>query len=55
MSVPKFYEFLLPLLKLLEDGEKHLVSDLKKQIIGVLNLSKEDLKEYVPSGSQTLF
>ena len=55
MSVPKFHEFLLPLLKQLKDDKEHLVSELKKNLITNLKLSPEDLRKRVPSGVQTLF
>lgn len=55
MPVPKFSNFFLPLLKYLEDGKEHSISDLKKELVIDLKLSPEDLRERVPSGVQTLF
>ena len=55
MPVPKYHEFFLPLLKQLADGKEHSISELKKKLIIDLKLSSEDLKERVPSGTQTVF
>ena len=53
MSVPKFYEFMLPLLKQLEDGKKHLIPEIKENVITDLNLSLEDLREFTRGGNKT--
>ena len=55
MPVPKFHEFFLSLLKQLEDGKEHSISDLRKKISIDFKLSSEDLKERTSSGYQTTF
>lgn len=55
MAIPKFYEFMKPLLKELEDGEIHTLKSVKLSMIQKFNLSDEDAAELLPSGRQTKF
>ena len=55
MSVPKFHNFFLPFLKQLRDDKEYSISEIRKNLITDLELSSEDLRERVPSGTQTLF
>ncbi len=54
MGVPDFQSFMLPILKLFEDGKEHNIKDCKEIVIKELNLNDNDIKELVPSGKQTL-
>ena len=54
MAVPKFYEFILPMLKHLSDGQEKNIQTLTELIAKELTLSDEDRKKRVPSGTQTL-
>lgn len=52
MSIPDYQTFMLPFLKLLEDGSEHNFRNLTEQLVKVFNLSEEDKKEMLPSGRQ---
>ena len=45
----------LPLLKLLSDGQVHRTRDLKAAMADHFELSEEEQRETLPSGSQTRF
>ena len=56
MSVPKFYDLMLPILKFL--GQRGVACSYKEQITHlttVFHLSKEDLDETIPSGQSRLY
>lgn len=55
MSVPKFYEFMKPFLIAIRDGKIYSIKHLRTVLACELSLSNEDLKELLPSGSQTVF
>lgn len=55
MSVPKYFEMHKPFLEALKDGEKHSLKDIRPYIIQKLSISDEDLREMLPSGTQTTF
>ena len=52
MSVPGLSKYLLPLLKLINDGKEYHINKLYEPIADYLNLSKEDRDELLPSGKQ---
>lgn len=55
MAVPKFHEFMKPFLDILSDGNSYTIKEIREIISKEFNLSKEDLKEMLPSGTQTVF
>tara|TARA_R110002049_G_scaffold265924_1_gene442038 strand:- start:4167 stop:5084 length:918 start_codon:yes stop_codon:yes gene_type:complete len=55
MSIPKYHEFMLPVLDELSDGNEKTIADLKSSMVSKFNLSHIDLKELLPSGNQPIF
>jgi restriction system protein len=55
MSVPSFQTWFLPLLRRLEDGQIHGMTDLFQQLADDLGLSTEDRAEVLSSGKQTTY
>jgi restriction system protein len=54
MAVPDYQTVMLPLLKLLADGETHNIADLAGQISEQFELTEEEREERIPSGTQRL-
>src|SRR3954451_13846961 len=50
MSLPNFQCFMLPLVKLLEDGAEHSLVSLREALPKLMSLSPEDRAERLPSG-----
>lgn len=55
MDIPKYHEFMLPLLKELEDGKEKSMLEIKEVMAKSFNLSEEAQKELLPSGNQSVF
>lgn len=55
MAVPDFQSFFKPLLTLASDGKEHSIQEARQVIAKQMNLTIEDLKEKLPSGTQTTF
>ncbi len=55
MAVPEFQSIMLPLLKLLKDGQERTVGGAIDPLAETLKLSEEDKKEILPSGKQKRF
>ncbi|MBN1865596.1 MAG: restriction endonuclease [Victivallales bacterium] len=55
MAVPDFQSFFKPLLDLASDGKEHSVQEARNKIAAQMSLAEEDMKELLPSGSQTKF
>jgi restriction system protein len=55
MSVPDFQSMMLPLLAFAGDGVVHSISEACDEIAKVFKVNEVDLKELLPSGSQTKF
>lgn len=55
MPIPDFQNIMLPLLKLLGDGEPHPVQELKPILEDHFQLTEEERNELLPSGSQKRF
>ena len=55
MSVPGFESFMLPLLRTLEDGADHPISEVRERIAREMALTEEDRDELLPSGKQAVF
>lgn len=55
MSVPKYHEFMKPMLGLLRDGKSHTMKELQKALAVEFHLSQDDISEMLPSGRQSIF
>ena len=55
MAVPNYQELLLPILRLLADGDDWPTSDLRRALAEEFDLSQDDLRERIPSGTATRF
>jgi restriction system protein len=55
MAVPDFQSFFKPLLDIAADGKEHSIKEARELIAKNINISEEDLKETLPSGTQTKF
>ena len=51
MAVPDFQSMMLPLMKLARDGKVHSLAEMRDVIADVFDLSEEELKELLPSGT----
>lgn len=54
-KIPDFQSIMLPLLKLLEDGQPKTLNEVVKTLAEQFNLNEQDLKIKVPSGQMGLF
>ena len=55
MAVPNYQELMLPILRLLADGRDWPTSELRQVLAEELDLSQDDLRERIPSGTATRF
>lgn len=55
MAVPDFQSFFKPLLEIAADRKEHSIQEARIAIAKNMNLAEEDLKELLPSGTQTKF
>ncbi|MDA3788488.1 MAG: winged helix-turn-helix domain-containing protein [Desulfobacula sp.] len=55
MAVPDFQSFFSPMLGIANDGEEHSIKEARQKLAKHFELNDEDLKEYLPSGTQTKF
>lgn len=55
MSVPDFQSFFKPLLDIAADGKEHSMKDARQEIAKVMALAEQDMKDLLPSGTQTKF
>jgi restriction system protein len=55
MAVPDYQSLMLPLLKMVRDGQEHSFSVLVDGLAVQLKLTDDDKKEMLPSGGQTKF
>lgn len=55
MSVPKYHEFMKPMLGLLKDGKTRTMKELQRALAVEFQLSKDDISEMLPSGRQSIF
>ena len=53
--IPKYWELMLPILKLCKDGKKFHRSELAKILADEFELTSEERDQMKPSGGQTLF
>lgn len=55
MTIPKYHELMLPLLKITKDRKDHSLRQSHDDLAKEFNLTNEDLRELLPSGKQTIF
>lgn len=55
MAVPDFQSVLLPLLKLVGDGNEHSINEATEALAQQFNLNDQDRREMLPSGKQRKF
>jgi restriction system protein len=53
--IPDYQSIMLPLLRVMEDGQERHISVVLNKIAEQLHLSADELNELLPSGRQTLF
>jgi len=55
MAIPDYQTIMLPLLKFTGDGQEHSLRETIDSLAHEFNLSDEERKELLPSGSQATF
>ena len=55
MAVPKYHEFMKPMLEMLGDGKEHKTQTLYTDLADHFKLTEADKAEYLPSGRQLLY
>lgn len=55
MSVPKYNEFMKPILEMLADGKEHSFKEILSNMKRHFKLSESDIQEMLPSNTQTVF
>ena len=55
MAIPDFQSLMLPLLRLVNDGKEHSISEWREKVAQQYKLTEDELKELIPSGRQSLF
>ena len=55
MAVPKYHEFMKPLLQMLGDGQEQKIQSLYADLAKHFQLTEADIAEYLPSGRQLLY
>lgn len=53
--IPDFQKIMLPLLKLISDGQEHSTNETNLELAKFFNLTQEEVNQYLPSGSQKTF
>lgn len=55
MAIPAYQPIMLPLLRLLEDGQEHSLRQVIDLLASQFNLTREEQHELLPSGQQPIF
>lgn len=55
MAIPKYYEFMKPILELLKDNQVHKRVDMYHVLAIKFQLTEAELKEWLPSGKQLVY
>jgi restriction system protein len=55
MAVPDFQSFFVPVLRATADGKEHSSSEIREKVAAELGLTREELDQKLPSGTQTVF
>jgi restriction system protein len=53
--IPTYEEIMLPLLKIIEDGEEHELNTTIEKLTNYFKLSSNEIRELLPSGTQPIF
>ena len=53
--IPSYEEIMLPLLKLLSDSKEHSLQEADDKLSAHFNLSENERRELLPSGTQPVF
>jgi restriction system protein len=55
MAIPDYQTLMLPVLKAAADGREHRIGDVTKQLATDFGLTDEELRQFLPSGTQLTF
>ncbi len=55
MAIPDYQSIMLPLLKLVSDGQEYKMRDVTDALADQFSLTEEERKVPIPSGTQALF
>ena len=55
MAIPDFQSVMLPLVKILGDGQERTMREVTDQLAESFNLTDQEREELLPSGQQSLF
>jgi len=55
MAIPDYQSIMLPLLKLVSDGQEYYLRDIIEKLADEFKLSEKERKELLPSGQQSIF
>jgi len=55
MAVPKYHEFMKPMLEMLGDSREHNIHSLYASLAEFFKLTEDDMAVYLPSGKQLLY
>jgi restriction system protein len=55
MAIPDYQEIMLPLLKLVSDGQEHALRELISKLTSEFRLTAEESQQLLPSGNQEVF
>lgn len=55
MAIPKYHEFMKPVLELLKDNQVHKRVDMYKVLAMQFQLTEAELEEWLPSGKQLVY
>lgn len=55
MTIPDFQQFMLPILRIVEDGKEHKMREVIEKAAEICNLSHEERTQLLPSGKQYRF
>jgi|SRR5919205_305833 restriction system protein len=52
MALPQWYEFILPILDVLRDGEVRTIKEIRNGVMNRVPMTEEELAELIPSGQE---
>lgn len=52
MALPQWYEFILPILDVLKDGEVRTIKEIRTGVMNRVPMTEEELAELIPSGQE---
>ncbi|WP_409228478.1 restriction endonuclease [Gudongella sp. SC589] len=55
MSIPKYFEFMKPLLSMMSDKKEHSRKEIYSSMAERFKLTDEEMKEWLPSGNQLIY